>query len=47
MLGTVEHEQLKSDLILPWVILGIMLAMLVATIIVMVLIRKSKKGIEG
>jgi hypothetical protein len=34
MLGTVEHEQLKSDLILPWVILGIMLAMLVATIIV-------------
>ena len=34
MLGRVEPEQLKSDLILPWVILGIMLAMLVAYIIV-------------
>ena len=34
MLGRVEPEQLKSDLILPWAILGIMLAMLVAYIVV-------------
>ena len=30
MLGRVEPEQLKSDLILPWVIQGIMLATLAA-----------------
>lgn len=30
----VEREQLKSDLILPWVIVGMMLTMLVAYIIV-------------
>ena len=34
MLGRVEPEQLKSDLIMPWVIVGIMLAMLVAYVIV-------------
>ncbi len=34
MLGRVESQQLKSDLILPWVILGIMLVMLAAYIIV-------------
>lgn len=34
MLGRVEPEQLKSDLILPWVVLGIMLVMLAAYIIV-------------
>ena len=34
MLGRVKPEQLKSDLILPWVIQGIMLATLVAYIIV-------------
>lgn len=34
MLGRVEPEQLKSDLILPWAILGIMLATLAALFIV-------------
>jgi hypothetical protein len=34
MLGRVEPEQLKSDLILPWFIQGFMLAMLLAYIIV-------------
>jgi hypothetical protein len=34
MPGRVEREQLKSDLILPWVIVGMMLAMLAAYIIV-------------
>jgi hypothetical protein len=34
MLGRVEPEQLKSALILPWVILGFMLAMLMAYIII-------------
>lgn len=34
MPGQVEPEQLKSGLILPWVILGIMLAMLAVYIIV-------------
>ena len=34
MRGQVEPEQLKADLILPWAILGIMAAMLVAYIIV-------------
>ena len=30
----VEREQLKSDLILPWIIVGVMLAMLAAYIII-------------
>lgn len=34
MQGQVEREQLKSDLILPWVVVGVMLTMLVAYIIV-------------
>lgn len=34
MLGQVKTEQLKADLILPWVILGIMLVMLVTFVIV-------------
>jgi hypothetical protein len=34
MPGRVEPEQLKSDLILPWVIQGIMLAMLMAYVVV-------------
>ncbi|MDD1642292.1 MAG: hypothetical protein LUQ29_03390 [Methylococcaceae bacterium] len=34
MLGRVEPEQLKSDLIMSWVIVGVMLAMLVAYVIV-------------
>lgn len=34
MLGRVEPEQLKSDLFLPWVIAGIMLAMLGVSVIV-------------
>lgn len=34
MQGQVEREQLKSDLILPWVVVGVMLAMLAAYIIV-------------
>lgn len=34
MPGRVEREQLKSDLILPWVTVGMMLAMLAAYIIV-------------
>ena len=34
MLGRVEPEQLKSDLILPWVIQGFMLATLAAFLIV-------------
>jgi hypothetical protein len=34
MPGRVEPEQLKSDLILPWVIVGFMLVMLVAYVIV-------------
>ena len=38
MLGRVEPEQLKSDLILPWVIVGIMLAMLAAFLIVCITI---------
>lgn len=38
MLGRVEPEQLKSDLILPWVIVGIMLAMLAALLIVCITI---------
>jgi len=34
MLGRIEPEQLKTDLILPWVIVGSMLAMLAAFLIV-------------
>ena len=34
MLGRVEPEQLKSDLAIPWAIVGIMLVMLVAYVIV-------------
>jgi len=34
MPGRVEPEQLKSDLILPWIIQGIMLAMLMAYVVV-------------
>lgn len=34
MLSRVQSEQLKSNLILPWVVLSIMLVMLAATIIV-------------
>lgn len=34
MQGQVEREQLKSDLILPWVVVGMMLAMLAAYVIV-------------
>jgi hypothetical protein len=34
MLGRIEPEQVKSDLFLPWVIVGFMLAMLVAYVIV-------------
>jgi hypothetical protein len=34
MQGQVEREQLKSDLILPWVVVGVMLAMLAAYVIV-------------
>jgi hypothetical protein len=37
MLGRVEPEQLKSDLTMPWVIVGIMLAMLVAYVIVCII----------
>lgn len=33
MLGQVEREQLKSDLILPWIIVIMMLAMLAAAIL--------------
>ena len=33
MLGRVEPEQLKSDIIMPWAIVGIMLAMLAAFLI--------------
>ena len=34
MLGRIEPEQLKTDLILPWIIVGIMLAMLAAFLVV-------------
>jgi hypothetical protein len=34
MANQVEHEQLKSDLILPWIIVGMMLAMLAAYIVI-------------
>ena len=37
MLGRIEPEQLKSDLTMPWVIVGIMLAMLVAFVIVCII----------
>jgi len=37
MLGRVELEQLKSDLTMPWAIVGIMLAMLVAYVIVCII----------
>ena len=37
MLGRVEPEQLKSDLTMPWAIVGIMLAMLVAYVIVCII----------
>jgi len=33
MLGRIEPEQLKSDLIVPWAIVGVMLAMLAAFLI--------------
>ena len=33
MQGQIEREQLKSDFILPWVVVGVMLAMLAAYII--------------
>lgn len=34
MLGQVEREQSKSDLILPWMVVGMMVAMLVAYVVV-------------
>jgi len=37
MLGRVEPEKLKSDLTIPWAIVGIMLAMLVAYVIVCII----------
>ena len=37
MLGRVEPEQLKSDLAIPWAIVGIMLVMLVAYVIVCII----------
>jgi len=34
MLGQVEHEQSKSDLILPWMVVAMMVAMLAAYVVV-------------
>jgi hypothetical protein len=41
MPGNVKPEQLKADLILPWVIFGIMLVMLVALLIVCLLLGEQ------